>query len=360
MASNALLKRLEDAQRDLGSVVTGSNFDPIRNMSALKAQYDDAEKFAKKWLARTLPLRQQLDDDALEPLVRYLEQIVAIADGRGRAQNEDIRGALARAFSQFKPDLSTLTYGLLEASGIVGLSEEDFPRKRGAALGDIESKSSESLQKIEAAVTKARTYIQTAVEEAATELEAAKAKANEISVKGAQDQFAAAAMGLRSKARGWATLTTALFLALLAILCWLLLRPPPLISSIVAALSPQSKQVVVPVSVPLLIAASAYFTSIRVALIGVLGIALAFSLRMTRAYFHMIEHNHHKSRVTNSIEAFVASVRTNEQKDLVLGKLVDSVTQFGDSGILDKEGDKSAAALPAVFFDAVTKNIGKS
>jgi hypothetical protein len=77
---------------------------------------------------------------------------------------------------------------------------------------------------------------------------------------------------------------------------------------------------------------------------------------MTRAYFHMIEHNQHKSRVTNSIEAFVASVRTDEQRDLVLGKLVDSVTQFGESGILGKE---SEASLPSVVFEAVTKNVGK-
>jgi hypothetical protein len=359
MASSALLKRLEGVQRDLASVVNGQNFSPIRNMSALRAKYDDAEKLGRKWLAKALPLRERLEDDALEPLIHYLEQIVAIADGGGRAQNEDTSGALARVISQFKPNLSTLTYGLLEASNVVGLSEEDFPHKRAEALREIESKSSESVQKIEAAVMEARTHIQSAAEQAAADLEAAKAKANEISVKGAQDQFAAAAVGLRSKARAWAALTAALFLALLAVLWWLLLRPPLLISLIVAALSPQSKQVALPVSVPLLIAASAYFTSIRLAIIGVLGIGLAFSLRMTRAYFHMIEHNHHKSRVTNSIEAFVASVRTPEQKDLVLSKLVDSVTQFGDSGILDKETDKSAA-LPAVFFDAVTKNIGKS
>jgi hypothetical protein len=86
---------------------------------------------------------------------------------------------------------------------------------------------------------------------------------------------------------------------------------------------------------------------------------LAFSLRMTKAYLHMIEHHEHKSRVTNSIEGFVASVRTDEQKDLVLGKLVDSVTQFGDSGILDKEDEKSSG-LSAVILEKVTKHNGKS
>jgi hypothetical protein len=79
---------------------------------------------------------------------------------------------------------------------------------------------------------------------------------------------------------------------------------------------------------------------------------------MARAYLHMIEHNRHKLRVTNSIESFVAAVRTKEQKDLVLSKLVESVTDFGDSGILSKQGD--SATLPSVIFDSITKNVGKS
>jgi hypothetical protein len=43
----------------------------------------------------------------------------------------------------------------------------------------------------------------------------------------------------------------------------------------------------------------------------------------------------------------------------VLGKLVDSVTQFGDSGILDKEDEKSSG-LSAVILENVTKHNGKS
>jgi hypothetical protein len=72
----------------------------------------------------------------------------------------------------------------------------------------------------------------------------------------------------------------------------------------------------------------------------------------------MIEHNQHNLRVTNSIEAFVAAVRTNEQKDLVLSKLVESVTEFGDSGIIGKE--EKPSGLPYVIFEAMTKNVGKA
>ena len=152
---------------------------------------------------------------------------------------------------------------------------------------------------------------------------------------------------------------TLLFLTVLGLyLRHLSIHPPPLIQYVVRALEPDSKAVPLPVSVPLLIAASAYFTSVRLALIGVLGVALAFSLRMTRAYLHMIEHNRHKLRVTNSIEAFVAAVRTDEQKDLVLSKLVESVTDFGDSGILDKDNEQPG--IPSVMVETITKNVGKA
>jgi hypothetical protein len=71
----------------------------------------------------------------------------------------------------------------------------------------------------------------------------------------------------------------------------------------------------------------------------------------------MTEYNRHRVRVTNSIEAFVAAFLTKEQQELVLSKLVDSVTQFGESGILGKPGEQSG--LPSVIVDSITKNIGK-
>ena len=43
---------------------------------------------------------------------------------------------------------------------------------------------------------------------------------------------------------------------------------------------------------------------------------------------------------------------------MVLSKLVDCVTQFGDSGILDKD-DEKASGLSAVILENVTKNVGK-
>jgi hypothetical protein len=348
MVSSALVKRLETARRDLANVPNMPNFTQIKNSSALMESFSDAQKLASKWLAKIdLPKQAILDDSTLQPLVLFTERIAAIADGQERSPGESIFDALQRVTSGFRPALPELIYALLDASGVTRLSDEDFLEKRDAALREVEATGAE----VSAVFRKT-------AKEAGEELEAAKTAARKISVKGAQDEFAAAAKTLSKRAAFWAGLTVVLFVLLVGVLCRLLLYPPPLIAAIVAALTPQPKQAALPVSVPLLVAASAYYTSIRLALIAVLGIALAFSLRMTRAYFHMIEHNQHKSRVTKSIEAFVASVRTDEQRDLVLGKLVDSVTQFGESGILGKESETSS--LPSVMFEAVTKNVGKS
>jgi len=194
-------------------------------------------------------------------------------------------------------------------------------------------------------------------------LESAYKTANKISVKAAQEQFEAAAQELSWNSRLWIVSSALFFSALVGFLLVQLWNPPTLVRQIVEALNPvpvgaPARQPISSIPVPLLVTAGPFFTSIRLALVGILGIGLAFSLRMSRAYLHMSEHNRHKLRVTNSIEAFVAGVRTNEQKDLVLSKLVESVTQFGESGILANQGD--SANLPSVILESITKNVGKS
>jgi hypothetical protein len=369
MISGDLLRRLEVAKKDLTNVVNGPNFRAITNNSALMGPFLEAKDLASKWVGRVEPMLGALEDEPLQPLALFVENIVRIADRQQLRPGEAIPDALRRAISEFKPALPVLVYGLLEASGITGLSDEDFPKRRSAALDEIRAAgaqahadfvgaSIEMATKFESEVAEARTNIRKTVEDAEKELELVRTRASRISVDSAQQQFKDAATSLRVKFGVWAAVTGLLFLGLFGFLGWLLMNPPTLIRQIVDALKPGPTVVTLPVSVPLLVVASAYYTSIRLAIIGILGVGLAFGLRMTRAYLHMIEHNQHKLRVTNSIEAFVAAVRTNEQKDFVLGKLVESVTEFGDSGILGKQGETSG--LPSVIFETMTKNISKA
>jgi hypothetical protein len=369
MLSSNLLKRFEGAKKDLTFVVNSPNFLVIKNNSALMESFSQACDLAVKWTGRVQPLFGALEDEPIQPLVLFMEDIVRIADRQQLRPGEAIPDALKRAISEFKPTLPVLIYGLLETSGIAGLSDEDFPKKRLAALEEIHtagaqahadfvSASVEMAAKFQEEVTEARTNIRKTVEDAEKDLELVKTQASRISVDSAQQQFKDAAHSLKTKFNVSASVTALLFIGLFGFLGRCLLSPPTLIRQIVDALKPGPNSAALPVSVPLFIVASAYYTSIRLAIIGILGVGLAFGLRMTKAYLHMIEHNQHKLRVTNSIEAFVAAVRTSEQKDLVLSKLVESVTEFGDSGILGKQGDTSS--LPSVIFETMTKNISKS
>lgn len=367
MASSNLLARLQAAQIDLPHV--NATMQGIQWSPQSKAAFLSAKELQRQWAERIQPFAEQLDDYAVEPFVLFTEQLVRIGDQGSHIPNESPESALSRIKQQFLPMSPLLVYALFEARGISGMSLEDFPIKRSAALGEIEKAGSDGNEVIFAALERAKLSIEALVatsssalsqtaKDAAEDLERTKAAARHISVGSAQTQFNEAAKRLSVQAWTWSAISILLFISLLWLLMWLTNHPPILISAIVQSLNPRSQPLAPQVSIPLLVAASAYFTSIRLALVGVLGVAVAFSLRMTRAYFHMVEHNRHKLRVTNSIEAFVAAVRTEEQKDLVLGKLVESVTSFGDTGILG--GQTETPGFPSIVVDSITKNFGKS
>jgi ElaB/YqjD/DUF883 family membrane-anchored ribosome-binding protein len=357
MASSDMLNRLRISKNDLNTVVTGPNFNRIKNSSALMDPWSDARDLAVKWLAKAEPFLPKLDDSSIQPLESFVRGVVEIADGRGLRQNEAIPDALRRVKSEFQSAKSLLAYELLDASGILEVSEENFLKWKDNAVSEVHASIETAKQSINEIVADADTSLKASAKEAGEEFEFLKAEASKISVESAKQQFESAGTILRIKAAIWTSITSAVFIALVFLLRHFLLNPPELIHDVVEAIKPGSTAILLPVSTPLLIATSAYFTSIRLAIIGILGVGLAFGLRMTRAYFHMIEHNQHKLRVTNSIEAFVAAVRTKEQKDLVLSKLIEAVTEFGDSGILDKE--EKPSGFPSVIFEALTKNVSK-
>lgn len=358
MASANMQVKFATLERDLGSVQSSQNFVRIRNDSSLLISWGEAQQIASQWLSRVKPLLAKMDDSSLHPLETFATAVVDIGDGRGLRPNEAIRDAIWRATSEFQPQMPLLAFRILEQAGILDFSEESLATWKIDAVATVGKSVESAKEEIAGIVSDAREALKATAVEAGKDFELAKERASRISVDSAERQFMDAEKVLSTKATIWASLTVVLFASLTLALAYLFNHPPALISSIEAALSPASKTGPPQVSVPLLLAASAYFTGLRLGLIGVLGIGLAFSLRMTRAYFHMVEHNQHKLRVTRSIEAFVAAVRTSEQKDLVLSKLVESVTEFGDSGILGKED--SPTGLPSVVFETMTKNFGKS
>jgi hypothetical protein len=347
MASAELRKRLENAKRDLDSIKASSRYRQATTAQGFEGEFQKSVGIALLKLKQAEPYIDTIDDVNLIPIANYLEKIPRAIESP--SSNQTQAQALIIARNGFITELPLVSYGIIEASGLLDVT------------GDaIRTSFDEGQKRIDERVRVAKEDIE---QKAKDVLESAQRTADKISVKDAQDQFSEAGRELRRKSQICIVASAVFFFGLLGFLLWQLFHPPTLILQIVEALSPgtaagTTRETVGSGPIPLLIAASAYFTSIRLAIVGILGIGLSFSLRMARAYLHMIEHNRHKLRVTNSIESFVAAVRTKEQKDLVLSKLVESVTDFGDSGILSKQGD--SATLPSVIFDSITKNVGKS
>ena len=82
-----------------------------------------------------------------------------------------------------------------------------------------------------------------------------------------------------------------------------------------------------------------YQTALRIVILSAVGAFTTYSLRMLRAHIHMSHLNKHRQRVANSIEAFVMSANTPEQRDLILANLVEAVVAFGNSGLLPHDED---------------------
>lgn len=98
-----------------------------------------------------------------------------------------------------------------------------------------------------------------------------------------------------------------------------------------------------------------YFTAIRITGLAAVGSVAAYCMKILKAQLHMFQHNMHRRRVTNSIEAFVESAITPEQRDLILAHLVDAVATFGNSGLL--ESDQENIYAPKMTIDNVTRSI---
>lgn len=237
--------------------------------------------------------------------------------------------------------LPSITLDLIEASGLFSFSRAALEEWRSQMTQSLNTRALEAIETIQSSIKKADSTLRESAVQAAKDFESAKEKASEISIASAVEQFNTAQRNFTRRLWFWGGLALITFSLVLVCLVWLYKHPPLLITVVMNSLTADKRSVLLSEPLPLLVATAAYYTSIRLAGLGILGLVFAFSLRMARAYLHLIEHNEHKLRVTRSIQAFVAAVRTGEQKDLVLGKLIESVTEFSDPGILSTQSDSS-------------------
>lgn len=92
-----------------------------------------------------------------------------------------------------------------------------------------------------------------------------------------------------------------------------------------------------------------HYTTCKFSILGIIAALAAFSLKLFKCHAHMREQSLHRKRVINSIEAFLESASTKEQKDLILAQIVNSVISFGNLGILGHKDEDPKIDFSPVF-----------
>jgi hypothetical protein len=133
-----LFQRLKTAKHDLANVQNMPSFHQISDNREYLAVFTAAKDLAEKWLPKIEPLLAQLDDLTLQPLVVFMERIAAVADHDEMNYGETLGSAMSRVAREFRPGLAELRLEVLEASGLLGRWQEDFPAKGDAALQEIQ------------------------------------------------------------------------------------------------------------------------------------------------------------------------------------------------------------------------------
>ncbi|MGJ4890259.1 hypothetical protein ACQR1Y_18805 [Bradyrhizobium sp. HKCCYLRH3099] len=101
-----------------------------------------------------------------------------------------------------------------------------------------------------------------------------------------------------------------------------------------------------------------YTSAVRVTLLASMAAVVSFALKIFRSNLHMYYHTLHRQQLTNSIESFIDAARTDEQRDVVLAKLIDTVSTFGTSGLVGSSEDMPNTAK--IIVDSLPKAISRA
>lgn len=209
------------------------------------------------------------------------------------------------------------------------LEDEGIKKEYEATVASLQSAADETIEKIK---NEANASIEEA-KQLAEEIEnRARKTATKISVAEAQEQFKNAQKPLKAQIIIWGLLSAAMLVAIfLLIYSFLKIELP----------KEWDWQIL-------------YFSAVRLTALAVVSSIAAYCMKIFKSQLHMYQHNLHRRHVTNSIEAFVESAVTPEQRDLILAHLVDAVATFGNSGLLDTNSDHVYS--PKMTIDNITRS----
>ena len=299
---------------------------------------ESLEKEFKPRLARIIQLIDFAKRYAPSVHDDYVNQINNIFQTIGTQMNEQANRNSSEFISQRQTFLSNIDSNLEQSNRSLPyfvtaavvergfLSDEGIKQEYERTIQDMRSATAATLDTVKAEAVKA---VQGA-KDLADQIEArAHLTATGISVAEAQKQFSLATVRLNAKVKLWGKIVIASLVAIVIAPALFMLWPlPP------NCLWPEAL----------------YHTLLRILILTAVAGVLSFSIRVFRAHLHMVEKNEHRVRVANSIESFVNSAIEPQQRDLILAKLVESIVDFGDSGMIRHEKDDAGSSTMSADF----------
>ena len=333
MASENQINQLQGVVNTILSIDENKLLRPSLGEESLK------EDFAPKWLEIQTKVKfllqyaHELHDEPIGGICGTLHAISAAMQQQADSQNVDYVARRPGFLTNIDQQLEELkrywppvVTAAVEARRF--LEDEGVRQEYEQTIESIKKESESALQQVQG---EARKTIEEARVLAEQIEKRARLTATRISVKEAQEQFQQAQAALDKQVKIWACLGSVCIAGFICVSLYF-----------ITVDLPDGWQVI-------------YHSAIRISILTAIGTTAAFCLKILRAQLHMREKNRHRQRVANSMEAFVASAVTPEQRDLILSQLVESVVQFGNSGLVQREDDH--VYRPKMTIDSINRTL---
>lgn len=265
-------------------------------------------------------------DNAISNIHQQISQLIAKNDTQFVNDKQNFMNQIESQINIIKKHWPSYATAALEESGL--LTNTNVKQEFESLTANLQKSTNDALSRIE---KESEEIIKEAKKKAEEIENSVRKTAHKISVKEAQDQFANAAINNLKSIRIWGSIVIGLVLIFVGFIIYMLKVKLP---------EQWTWQVI-------------YYSVIRAAILGFIGTLMAFSLRILKSHLHMREHNLHRERIANSMSAFAESATNKDQRDIILSKLVESVAEFGNSGMLSNDDDNNSK----VSIDNITRTI---
>ncbi len=262
----------------------------------------------------------------LNQIRNHLNELIGYDKSQFVAQQQQIKKNVTAQLDAIRLAWPHYATAAIEDSGL--LTNIDIKKEFESLTKNLKTSTDEALQKIE---EESNQIIEEAKKKAAAIETSVRKTARGVSVEVAQQQFEEATTQNLGQIKIWGGISGVLIVTFIGLVIYLLNVELP---------NDYSWQMI-------------YYSVVRIAVLTLVGSLLSYSLKVLRSHLHMFQHNLHRKRVANSMAAFTESANTSEQRDLILTQLVESVTAFGNSGLVGKDDEQHGK----ISIDNITRTV---